>query len=71
MPSGIGSGGKCETSGRFVGSRLREEWRGPLSGPAVPSDEPPGVDTSPEKLMAEKQNAGPVKAADRISWYPN
>jgi hypothetical protein len=32
MPSGIGSWRRRENSGRFVGSRLREERRGPVSG---------------------------------------
>lgn len=32
MPSGIGSWGRRGNSGRFVGSRLRDERRGLLSG---------------------------------------
>src|SRR5690348_10523813 len=32
MPSGIGSWSRRENSGRFVGSRPREERRGPVSG---------------------------------------
>jgi hypothetical protein len=32
MPRGIGSWRQRENSGRFVGSRLREERRGPVSG---------------------------------------
>jgi hypothetical protein len=34
MPNGIGSWRRRENSGRFVGSRLREERRGPVFGQA-------------------------------------
>src|SRR5438046_306661 len=39
MPSGIGSWRRRENSGRLVGSRLREERRGPVFRAAGASDE--------------------------------
>jgi len=63
MPSGIGSWRRHENSGRFVGSRLREERKGQSVDLLVESPDH-------ESRIAHRTTSGKASSFDLLLWYP-